>query len=139
MDFLARLLFGTRQHELGAVVFVAVLALGGLATLPCEFAFGYVQGYANYAAGGHVLKKVGVWSDVDRAYAALLEQRYGVELRAVGGCMASDAMRARVEGHNAAIGALLEHEYGRGALDATRDDAKRVCGIDPDAPGCGMP
>jgi hypothetical protein len=46
-------------------------------------------------------------------YARLLDQRYGVEVNVVGGCVATAEQRAYVDGYNDVSEQLLAEKYGR--------------------------
>jgi hypothetical protein len=80
---------------------------------------GGIMGHLDHSRGHYEVK---VYSGPPRPpaeaedlneYARLLDQRYGVEVNVVGGCVATAGQRAYVEGYNDVSKRLLAENYGR--------------------------
>lgn len=60
----------------------------------------------------------------DGEYAALLQQRYGIQLRSVAGCIVTDESAGHLEGYNAVMLPEIRRRFGAGVLERTADEAR---------------
>ncbi|HWB04705.1 MAG TPA: hypothetical protein VG796_16875 [Verrucomicrobiales bacterium] len=60
----------------------------------------------------------------DGEYAALLQQRYGIQLRSVAGCIVTEESSGHLGGYNAVMLPEIHRRFGAGVLERTADEAR---------------
>lgn len=86
---------------------------------------GKAEARADIAAGRLRLLTYGYPAAARWKYGELLEQRLGVELHPIAGCVVDDGITGRADGYDAVMHAHLEAQYGRGILDRLWSEAER--------------
>jgi hypothetical protein len=85
---------------------------------------GRLMAYIDHARGHYEIKAVGLPPHWRGEYARLLQQKYGVEVNPVAGCMVSEDLGWYVEGYNSISGRLLCGEYGKNIFEECADQAR---------------
>ncbi|MBX3270112.1 MAG: hypothetical protein KF729_07610 [Sandaracinaceae bacterium] len=87
---------------------------------------GAVAARVDIARGTPRLLTFGYPAPARGLYAALLEERLGVSLDAIAGCVVNDEIVGRAEGYNRVMSAYLERVHGAGSLDALWAEAEAL-------------
>ena len=104
---------------LGALI-VSTIGWGASSKLRGELAAKYDLAHGRYKELGFGLPVI--WRD---EYARLLHERYGIEFKAVAGCIVSPDLVAYVEGYNKVSSSAMTQKFHRDVLWETSQEAER--------------
>jgi hypothetical protein len=107
-----------------AAVLLGVLALVFLSLTP-SYSSGVREAYADHARGHYEIKTYGIPAPWDEEYHRLLQQKYGVRLHQVAGCVVSRGFSDYVRGYNDISTRLLREKYGRDVVEECEQLAKK--------------
>jgi len=75
--------------------------------------------------GRLIIESFGLPPPWDADYAKLLKERYGIELRAVAGCVVDDNIVGHRKGYNEVSEAEIQRRFGSDILEKTQLEAKK--------------
>lgn len=84
---------------------------------------GKAEARADIREGRLVVKTYGLPASSRNTYAEILKAKYGVELRAVAGCVVTSELLQNVKGYNEISKTEIELRHGKGVLEKARTDA----------------
>jgi hypothetical protein len=102
-----------KSRRAWAVALVTVVFLW----IPAAGLRGMLMAYIDHARGHREVKTLGHPPPWEGQYARLLNERYGVKLNRVAGCVVTPWLAWYVKGYNAASRGLLQGEYGPGLFE----------------------
>jgi hypothetical protein len=101
---------------------MALLFLGATSPAAEE---GRREAHADIRAGRLILRNYGFAAGVVGPYAQLLKERFGVQQRAVAGCVIDAELAAETRAYNDVMKAEIEKRFGAGVLETLRKEAAR--------------
>lgn len=113
--------------SVGVVAVLAVLLLvwGGSGWWPVPTVSGRIEARMDVAHGKYLVLGYGLPDRSRTGYATLLRQRYGVELRAVAGCIVSKSLQDYVDAYDGISIDAANRRFGHDIFKETRDEAEK--------------
>lgn len=101
------------HKKLSAFLVLAALLLASVGwDLPARIR-GHLDAYFDLARGHYSVLSWGLPFSGRAEYSRLLQERYGIEERVIGGCVLAPSRRAYAEGYNAVSVAAAKRKFGR--------------------------
>lgn len=114
------------NKKLTALSVFVILILGFWAWDVSASLRGQIMAHFDVARGRYRQLAFGLAVPTRSAYARLLGERYGIEMRAVAGCIVSDSLIAYVQGYNKVSAAAANRKWGRDVFQESRQEAGRI-------------
>ncbi len=86
---------------------------------------GRLAGYSKIRRGQYAILTYGAPPSERPEYARLLKERYGIELRAVAGCIVSEPLMSYVEGYDEVSAAAAKQKFGHDVFRECWDEARK--------------
>jgi hypothetical protein len=96
---------------------ILALVVLAIAWVLAAWPFGAVMAHIDHWRGNDKVKTFGLPAEWSDDYAALLRDRYGVELNSVAGCTPPVSLMQYVEGYNRVSESYLQQKYGKDILE----------------------
>lgn len=103
---------------------ILALVVLAIAWVLAAWPFGAVMAHIDHLRGHDEAKTFGLPADWSEDYAALLGDRYGVEVNSVAGCTPPVSLMQYVEGYNCVSKSYLQQKYGKDILEECAEEAR---------------
>jgi hypothetical protein len=118
--------FVSRHKKLTAFSALAILIFANLAWDASAFLRGQIVARYDIARGHYRELTLGLPPPQRPTYANVIKERYGIELRAVAGCIVSPSLISYVDGYNSVSIAGANRKWGRDVFEDGRNEAGRI-------------
>jgi hypothetical protein len=105
---------------------IAALIVLAIAWLLAAWPFGAVMAHIDHLRGHDEIKTYGLPAQWRDGYAALLRERYGVELNPVAGCAPPVSLMQYVDGYNRVSESYLKQKHGKDILIECAQEARAI-------------
>lgn len=103
---------------------ILALIVLAIAWVLAAWPLGAVMAHVDHLRGHDEVKTFGLPAEWSDDYAALLRDRYGVELSAVAGCTPSLSFMQYVDGYNRVSESYFKQKYGKDILEECAEEAQ---------------